>query len=167
MNLPPRISIIAALARNRAIGLGNAMPWRLPEDLKRFRHLTMGNAVIMGRKTFESIGVPLPGRNNIVITRSSEWSPPGCAVVDNTNSATPEPRRNRKGYGKGKIRRSDRVDGASTLRKDRRSCANRNRLVANEQRAGTRAAAATQAKRTAQINRTGAQEQTCKAGQDP
>lgn len=87
MNLPPRISIIAALARNRAIGRGNAMPWRLPEDLKRFRRLTMGHAVIMGRKTFESIGVPLAGRNNIVITRSSDWSPPGCAVVHSFEGA--------------------------------------------------------------------------------
>ncbi|HET7766789.1 MAG TPA: dihydrofolate reductase [Burkholderiales bacterium] len=87
MNLPPRISIIAALARNRAIGRGNAMPWRLPEDLKRFRRLTMGHAVIMGRKTFESIGVPLAGRNNIVITRSRDWSPPGCAAVHSFEGA--------------------------------------------------------------------------------
>jgi len=68
VRLPAGISIIAALARNRAIGLGNGMPWRLPEDLKRFRRLTTGHAVIMGRKTFESIGTPLAGRNNIVIT---------------------------------------------------------------------------------------------------
>jgi dihydrofolate reductase len=87
VNLSPRISIVAALARNRAIGRGNAMPWRLPEDLKRFRRLTMGHAVIMGRKTFESIGVPLSGRNNIVITRSSDWSAPGCAVVHSLEGA--------------------------------------------------------------------------------
>jgi dihydrofolate reductase len=81
VRLPAGVSIIAALARNRAIGSGNGMPWRLPEDLKRFRRLTMGHAVIMGRKTFESIGSPLAGRNNIVITRSPAWSPSGCVVV--------------------------------------------------------------------------------------
>jgi dihydrofolate reductase len=82
-----RISIISALARNRTIGLDNAMPWRLPEDLKRFRRLTMGHAVIMGRKTFESIGTPLSGRNNIVISRSREWSRPGCVVVHTLEAA--------------------------------------------------------------------------------
>jgi dihydrofolate reductase len=84
---PSRISIIAALARNRAIGLNNAMPWRLSEDLKRFRRLTMGHAVIMGRKTFESIGSPLAGRSNFVITRSREWSRPGCLVADSLETA--------------------------------------------------------------------------------
>ena len=63
------------------------MPWRLPEDLKRFRRLTIGHAVIMGRKTFESIGTPLTGRNNIVISRSREWSRPGCVVVQNLEAA--------------------------------------------------------------------------------
>jgi dihydrofolate reductase len=87
MRLPDRVSIIAALARNRAIGRGNAMPWRLPEDLKRFRRLTMGHAVIMGRKTFESIGRPLPGRDNIVITRSRDWDPSGCVTVHSLEDA--------------------------------------------------------------------------------
>jgi dihydrofolate reductase len=84
---PPRVSIIAALARNRAIGRDNHMPWRLPEDLKRFRRLTMGHAVIMGRKTFDSIGSPLAGRSNIVITRSRDWSRPGCFPVDSLDAA--------------------------------------------------------------------------------
>ena len=83
----PRVSIIAALARNRAIGRDNAMPWRLPEDLKRFKRLTMGHAVIMGRKTLESIGAPLPGRNNIVITRSGDWSRSGCLPVHSLEAA--------------------------------------------------------------------------------
>ena len=87
MRPPARISIVAALARNRAIGRGNAMPWHLPEDLKRFKRLTMGHAVIMGRKTFESIGSPLPGRNNIVITRSNSWSASGCAVAHTLEAA--------------------------------------------------------------------------------
>ena len=73
-----RIAIIAAVARNRVIGHRNRMPWHLPEDLKRFRRLTLGHAVIMGRRTFESIGKPLTGRNNIVVTRSPDWTRPGC-----------------------------------------------------------------------------------------
>lgn len=63
------------------------MPWRLPEDLKRFRRLTLGHAVIMGRRTFESIGFPLSGRNNIVISRSRDWSRTGCTVVHTLESA--------------------------------------------------------------------------------
>jgi dihydrofolate reductase len=87
MHLPVRISIVAALARNRAIGRDNTMPWRLPEDLKRFKRLTLGHAVIMGRKTFESIGSPLSGRNNIVLTRSRDWAPSGCVVAHTLESA--------------------------------------------------------------------------------
>ena len=71
----PRLSLIAALAKNRVIGRGNTLPWHLPADLKRFKSLTLGHPVIMGRKTFESIvallGKPLPGRDNIVISRSA------------------------------------------------------------------------------------------------
>ena len=65
----PAVAIIAAVARNRVIGAGNALPWRLPEDLQRFRALTTGHAIIMGRKTWESLRRPLPGRQNIVVTR--------------------------------------------------------------------------------------------------
>jgi len=64
----PRLALVAAIARNGVIGAGNALPWRLPEDLRRFRALTTGHAVIMGRRTFESIGRALPGRQNIVVT---------------------------------------------------------------------------------------------------
>ena len=64
------ISLIAALASNRVIGSGNQLPWRLPEDLRRFRELTTGKPVIMGRKTYESLGRPLPGRLNIVLSGS-------------------------------------------------------------------------------------------------
>jgi dihydrofolate reductase len=70
-----RISLIAAMARNRVIGRDNQLPWRLPEDLKRFKALTMGHPVVMGRKTYESIGKPLPGRLNLVLTRGP-WSGP-------------------------------------------------------------------------------------------
>jgi dihydrofolate reductase len=98
--MPPRarVSIVAALARNRAIGRNNGMPWRLPEDLKRFKRLTMGHAVIMGRKTFESIGSPLPGRDNIVITRSRDWSPAGCVVVDSLDAALAAVDRSREAF---------------------------------------------------------------------
>ena len=65
-----RIALIAAVARNGIIGVDNRLPWRLPEDLRRFRALTYGHAVIMGRRTWESIGRPLPGRQNIVVTRN-------------------------------------------------------------------------------------------------
>jgi dihydrofolate reductase len=82
---PVNVSLIAALSRNRVIGRDNALPWKLPEDLKRFKALTLGHPVIMGRKTYESIlaalGKPLPGRENIVVTRSPDYRAPGCRVV--------------------------------------------------------------------------------------
>jgi len=83
----PRISIIAALARNRVIGIENRLPWRLPEDLARFKALTLGHPVVMGRKTFESLGRPLPGRTNIVITRNPDYRPAGCLVADSLAAA--------------------------------------------------------------------------------
>jgi dihydrofolate reductase len=73
-----RVTIVVARARNGAIGRGNALPWRLPEDLKHFRATTTGHAIVMGRRTFESIGRPLPGRRSIVVTRDAGWSHPGC-----------------------------------------------------------------------------------------
>lgn len=79
--MSPRITIIAALARNRVIGRDNRMPWHISDDLKRFKSLTLGHPVVMGRKTFQSIGKPLPGRDNIVITRSDAFAAPGCRVV--------------------------------------------------------------------------------------
>jgi len=77
----PRITLIAALASNRVIGAGNAIPWRLPEDLRRFKLLTLGHPIIMGRKTWQSLGRPLPGRTNIVISRSADFTAPGGAVA--------------------------------------------------------------------------------------
>ncbi len=76
------ISLVAALARNGVIGVDNRLPWRLPADLRHFRHLTMGKPVLMGRKTFQSIGKPLPGRTNIVVTRDADFQAPGVIVVD-------------------------------------------------------------------------------------
>ena len=91
MSRSPRICIIAAVARNGIIGSGNQMPWRLPEDMKRFKQLTLGHAVIMGRRTFDSIiatsGKPLSGRDNIVVTRSREWARPDCRAVHSLEAA--------------------------------------------------------------------------------
>ena len=82
-----RICLIAAMAANRVIGRNNALPWHLPADLKRFKALTMGNPVVMGRKTYESIGRPLPGRRNLVITRNRDYAVPGCDVVHSLEEA--------------------------------------------------------------------------------
>lgn len=68
-----RVTLIAALGRNRVIGADGTMPWHLPEDLKHFKATTMGHPMVMGRKTFDSIGRPLPGRRTIVITRNPQW----------------------------------------------------------------------------------------------
>lgn len=73
--------------RNRLIGRGNALPWRLPADLKHFKAVTLGKPVLMGRKTYESIGRPLPGRHNIVVSRNADFSAPGCTVVSSTDAA--------------------------------------------------------------------------------
>ena len=76
-----RVTLIVALGRNAVIGKGNRIPWHISEDLKRFKALTMGHPVVMGRRTFESIGKALPGRDNIVVTRSRDFAAPGCRVV--------------------------------------------------------------------------------------
>lgn len=83
----PRISIIAAMARNRVIGIANTLPWRLPEDLKHFKALTLGHHILMGRKTYESLGRPLPGRTSVVITRSQDLQVPGCLVANSVKEA--------------------------------------------------------------------------------
>ena len=75
-----RISLIVAMARNRVIGSNGQLPWHLPADLKRFKSLTMGNPLLMGRKTHESIGRPLPGRTNIVLTSDPSYRAAGCLV---------------------------------------------------------------------------------------
>lgn len=74
----PRLTLIVARARNGVIGRDNALPWHLPEDLRHFKLTTSGHAILMGRRTFESIGRPLPGRRTIVVTRDPEWAHPGC-----------------------------------------------------------------------------------------
>ena len=81
MAAPPRLTLIAAVARNGVIGNDNALPWRLPEDLKHFKELTLGHPIIMGRKTWSSLGRPLPGRRNIVISRDPDFKASGGIVV--------------------------------------------------------------------------------------
>ena len=81
------ISVIAAFSENHVIGRDNRLPWQLSVDLKRFRKLTTGHSIILGRKTFDSIGKPLPNRTNIVITRQPEWSHPGVQVAHSLDEA--------------------------------------------------------------------------------
>jgi dihydrofolate reductase len=81
------ISLVAALARGRVIGIENRLPWHLPEDLQRFKRLTMGAPVVMGRKTHESIGRALPGRRNIVVTRQPRAAWNGCSVAHSLDEA--------------------------------------------------------------------------------
>jgi len=79
--------MIAALAADRVIGADNEMPWHLPADLRHFKQVTLGKPVIMGRRTFESIGRPLPGRTNIVLTRDSQWQAAGVLVAHTPEQA--------------------------------------------------------------------------------
>jgi dihydrofolate reductase len=81
------LSIIVALSENHVIGSGNQLPWKLSADLKRVKALTMGHHLIMGRKTYESIGRPLPGRTNVIITRNGSYAPEGCVVVNSLAAA--------------------------------------------------------------------------------
>lgn len=83
----PSISLIAALDRQRAIGRGNALPWRIPEDLKRFKALTLGKPLLMGRKTAESLGRALPGRLNLVLTRTGQVPFTGMQAVASVEEA--------------------------------------------------------------------------------
>jgi dihydrofolate reductase len=79
-----KLSLIVAAAKNGVIGRNNQLPWHLPQDLKYFKAVTLGKPVIMGRKTYESIGKPLPGRVNIVVTRSKEWAAVEGVIVANS-----------------------------------------------------------------------------------
>ncbi|GAB4346542.1 MAG: type 3 dihydrofolate reductase [Gammaproteobacteria bacterium] len=81
------LSVIAAMGRGRVIGCGNRLPWHLPADLKHFKAVTLGKPVVMGRLTYESIGRPLPGRRNIVISRDPDYRAEGCEVVDSLAGA--------------------------------------------------------------------------------
>lgn len=82
-----KICLIVAFDENRLIGNNNTLPWHLPADLKHFKQITMGHHMIMGRKTFDSIGKPLPGRTSIIITRKNNLTIEGCIVVNTLNEA--------------------------------------------------------------------------------
>lgn len=82
-----KISLIVALSRNRVIGIENRLPWRLPSDLKRFKAVTLGHPVIMGRKTFESIGRLLPGRTNVILSRDPAYRVEGAKVFHSLEEA--------------------------------------------------------------------------------
>jgi len=86
-NADVKLSLIVAMAENRTIGRNNELPWRLSEDLKYFKSVTMGKPIVMGRKTFDSIGKPLPGRLNIVITRNTDWQHPGVKAASSLQQA--------------------------------------------------------------------------------
>ena len=87
MKYGKEITIIAAMASNLAIGLDGGMPWHLPGELQHFKQPTMGKPIVMGRKTWESIGRPLPGRQNIVVTRNGSFRPQGCDVAGSLEAA--------------------------------------------------------------------------------
>ena len=82
-----KISLIVAMAGNRAIGINGRMPWHLSADLKHFKKITLGSPVIMGRKTFDAIGRPLPGRDNVVVSRNADYHCPGARVFGDIETA--------------------------------------------------------------------------------
>jgi dihydrofolate reductase len=81
------ISLVVAMDRNRLIGRNQQLPWHLPADLRHFKEITMGKPILMGRKTWESIGRPLPGRTNVVVTASADFQAPGCIVTHSIEEA--------------------------------------------------------------------------------
>jgi dihydrofolate reductase len=83
----PELEIVVAAARNGVIGRGQALPWRLPADLRHFKRLTWGHPILMGRRTWDSIGRPLPGRNNLVLTRDPAWAATGATAVHSLDAA--------------------------------------------------------------------------------
>ena len=85
--MKPRVSLIVAMAKSRVIGINNTLPWHLPADLKHFKVLTMGHHIVMGRKTYDSIGKPLPGRTSVVVTRNADYSMPGVIVANSLEAA--------------------------------------------------------------------------------
>lgn len=85
--MKPRVSLIVAMAKNRVIGINNTLPWHLPADLKHFKALTMGHHIVMGHKTYESIGKPLPGRTSVVVSRNRKLKIEGCIVVHTLEQA--------------------------------------------------------------------------------
>ncbi len=95
-----KLSMIAAMGQNRVIGLDNKMPWHLPADLQWFKKTTLGSPIIMGRKTYDSIGRPLPGRLNIILSRNADLGIEGCTVVNSLSDALDVAKTSGKDTGK-------------------------------------------------------------------
>lgn len=87
MSASPRLTLVVAYSDNRVIGRDNALPWKLPGDLAHFKRTTLGSPIIMGRKTWESLGRPLPGRTNVVVSRNTEYAATGAVVVPTLQAA--------------------------------------------------------------------------------
>ena len=94
-----KIAMIAAVAENGVIGADQSIPWRIPSDMAFFKRITMGKPLVMGRKQFETVGKPLPGRTNIVVTRQADYSPDGVIVMGNLDAAIAEARAIAEGDG--------------------------------------------------------------------
>jgi dihydrofolate reductase len=92
----PKISAIAAISDNKVLGNKGKIPWQIPEDMKHFRDITLGHPIIMGRKTWDALGKPLPGRTNIVITRDKSVHPEGAQVVHSIEQAIKEAKKEKK-----------------------------------------------------------------------
>ncbi len=86
--MTPTFTGVVAMAADRAIGINQSIPWRLPEDMKLFKRLTMGHPILMGRKTWESLGRPLPGRQNVVLTRDTSFTAEGATVIHSVDELT-------------------------------------------------------------------------------
>lgn len=85
--MQPRLTLVVAYSDNRVIGRDNTLPWKLPGDLAHFKRTTLGSPIIMGRKTWESLGRPLPGRTNVVVSRNTQYAAPGAVVVPTLEAA--------------------------------------------------------------------------------
>lgn len=101
--MPAKVALIVALAENGVIGRDNQLPWHLPEDLAYFKRTTLGKPIIMGRKTFESIGRPLPGRPNLVVTRQRDWQVAGVTVCNSLDQALAQAQREATALGAGEL----------------------------------------------------------------
>ena len=119
------VALVVAMGRNRAIGRDNALPWHLPADLRHFRAVTLGKPVVMGRRTHESIGRPLPGRTNLVISRDAGYRAEGCIVLSSLAAAYEYGRDQAELMvigGASLYRQADAHDRASTMSIDTSGC---------------------------------------------
>ena len=116
----PRIYLVAAVAANGVIGMDGRLPWHLPEDLKHFKRLTLGHPVIMGRKTWESLGKALPGRENIVVSSRPGYEAAGAAVAKTMTAAVPRAPARRARGGMGALLEARRISWLRGLVRRRR-----------------------------------------------